>query len=463
MSRKCFKVHAKRSYTTVENKQESIFPNFDKQIFVHDGESWKLNNIYSFIQECIVKFSESRGPPGIQGLRGPPGIQGPEGVIGPRGSKGLSGLPGDMGHTGLRGDMGHTGLRGYMGHTGDMGLQGLQGHIGAMGLHGDIGPTGSVYLGDDIMQSIMVGLNMNNPNVGKSSVYVGYDSGKDNSNENVYVGYKVGTVNSGGLNTFIGSEAGRYSSGTQNTYIGDSVCASTGSNGSYNVYVGAEAGFNNTDGFGNVFVGAVSGASNKNGSWNIFVGQSAGNSNISGTNNIFMGANAGISSLYGNSCICIGDGSDTSNDMPINQLVFGQGVVSFGDNTVTFPSNLRALPNGTEVNFSSSGGGCLYPVSSSIRWKNNIEDISSHIDTSRVYDLRPVTFNPAIGHGDERELHIGLIAEEVERIFPVIVPKDDIGRPSSVRYSMLSVLLLAEMKKLRDELGELKTKMLINK
>ena len=339
-----------------------------------------------------------------------------------------------------------------------MGPPGIDGDFGPTG---PIGPTGSVYIGDEKMQSLSLGFNMNNPNIGKSNVYVGYESGVgDISNENVYIGYKSGTVQSGGLNTFVGSEAGRYSSGTQNTYIGDSVCAASDSNGSYNVYVGAEAGFHNTTGFGNVFLGAVSGASNTEGSWNIFIGQSAGHSSEVGTSNIFIGANAGISSVSGNSCICIGDGTDTSNDIPVNQIVIGQGVVSYGDNTVTFPNNLRALPSGTEVNFSSAGGGCIYPVSSSIRWKENVKDIGQTIDTSKVYDLRPVTFNPAIGHGNPEETHIGLIAEEVDRIMPLIVPKDSTGRPSSVRYSILSVLLLAEMKKMKEkldtELAELK-------
>jgi hypothetical protein len=160
--------------------------------------------------------------------------------------------------------------------------------------------------------------------------------------------------------------------------------------------------------------------------------------------------------VSGNSCICIGDGADTSNDVPVNQIVFGQGVTSFGDNTITFPSNLRTMPSGTEVCFSNSGGGCLFPVSSSIRWKENVQDIGVSIDTSRVYNLRPVTFNSSERHGDPNELYIGLIAEEVERLFPVLVPKDNLGKPASVKYSLLAVLLLEEVKKLRQELNTLK-------
>jgi hypothetical protein len=400
-------------------------------IFMYDGKEWKSSNI-----DCLVDLIQKnmkhnlekgekgdkgeRGIPGIQGLRGLQGLQGVEGPIGPRG---------------------------YMG---------LQGEIGPTG------PTGSFYLGDQDLASLKIDfLNNVKNNLGKSNVYIGYESGLvDKSNENVYIGYKSGLVESGGLNTFIGSEAGKYSSGTQNTYIGDSVCSFTGSNASYNVYVGAEAGFNTTSGFGNVFLGAVAGATNTEGNWNIFLGQSAGHSNDTGSNNIFIGANSAISNVGGHGCVCIGDSSDTAGENPINQIVFGQNVVSYGDNTITFPSNLRSFPNGTEVNFSSSNGGCLYPVSSSIRWKNNIQDIGKNIDTSKLYDLRPITYNPANGHGDVKEVCIGLIAEEVDKLFPTLVPKDNIGRPSSVKYSLLGVLLLEEIKKLKNkydgEIEELK-------
>ncbi len=70
--------------------------------------------------------------------------------------------------------------------------------------------------------------------------------------------------------------------------------------------------------------------------------------------------------------------------------------------------------------------------------------------------LRPVIFNPRSGHGDEKEDHLGLIAEEVEEVFPHLVPKDSEGRPASVRYSLLTVLLIAEYQRMRRELEQLK-------
>jgi hypothetical protein len=398
-------------------------------IFTFDGKRWILNDIDTLIASKIEEIlGESKykhretdrcetGPTGPRGLRGPQGIQGETGPVGP---------------------------------------------VGPRGLRGE-----TPVIGDEKTESINIGLNgFNNENTGRGNVYVGVQSGiNDKSNENVYIGYKTGTVETGGLNTFVGSEAGKFSSGTQNTYIGDSVCGFTGSNGSYNVFVGAESGFRNNVGSGNVFNGVVSGASNTEGNKNVFIGQASGHSNETGSSNVFIGANTGISNVSGNNCVCIGDGSDTIGTNPTNQIVIGSGVVSVGDNTITFPNNLRSFGNGTEVNFSKSSGGCLFPVASSLRWKSNIKDIKELIDTSKLYDLRPVTYNAL----ENKETQIGLIAEEVEQHIPELVPKDDQGKPASVRYSLLSVLLLEEMKKLRNkmdtDIGELRDKinLLMNK
>lgn len=434
MSKHYFRLHTKKNNVRADSEMEKLFnqKHAPNSIFVFDGKKWKMRDVTSFLNSKQTEHVNSnfigytgptgpRGDKGNQGIQGPRGIQGDngEGLLGPRGYSGLPGNPGPTGPTG----------------------------------------PGNNYIFEDLKtKSFRIGTPLEYK-MGNSNIFFGKECGKDNSDNNIYIGNDVANVNSGGSNIIIGDESGKYSSGTQNLYIGHSVCAETGSNGSYNVFLGDQSGYKNTSGLSNVFIGPVSGASNTEGSWNIFLGQSAGHSNVSGTNNIFMGTNAGLSSIYGNGCICLGDGSDTSNEVPINQLVFGQNVTSFGDNTLTFPKNLKTLPSGTEVNFSSPGGGCLYPVSSSIRWKDNVRNIEEIVDTKNVFKLRPVTFNPAEGHGNPDETHIGLIAEEVENYFPILVPKDENNRPCSVKYSLLSVVMLSEMKNLKKEIDQLKNKL----
>ena len=344
---------------------------------------------------------------------------------GPRGERGYTGAPGPIGPTGPRGE------KGEKGDTGSVQTKGTEiDHNTSFGIHSG---TGSVM-----------------------NTFYGYKSGsKETSSENTYIGHLAGEESSStGKNVFIGNEVGRYSNGAQNTYIGDGVCSENKSDGSYNTFIGAEAGLKNTEGFGNTFVGVVSGSSNTEGNWNIFMGQSSGQKNVDGTNNIFIGTNSGSSNVEGNSCICIGDGSDVSSDTAVNQIVIGQAVTGHGDNTITFPDNLTSFSSGTEVNFSSANGGCLYPLSSSRRWKTNIRDIEDEIDTENLYKLRPVIFNPAFGHGDPMKTDVGFIAEEVDEHFPVLVPKDETGQPASVKYSLLNVLTVAEIKKLKERLDK---------
>ena len=49
-----------------------------------------------------------------------------------------------------------------------------------------------------------------------------------------------------------------------------------------------------------------------------------------------------------------------------------------------------------------------------------------------------------------------MIAEEVEESVPELVTYNEDGQVESVKYSLLSVLLLQELKKLRQEIDDLK-------
>ncbi|MBM3248780.1 MAG: tail fiber domain-containing protein [Candidatus Omnitrophica bacterium] len=103
------------------------------------------------------------------------------------------------------------------------------------------------------------------------------------------------------------------------------------------------------------------------------------------------------------------------------------------------------IPDGTiSNNLIDAGSGYIRPVSSSRRYKKDITDLE--IDTAKVYDLRPVSFSwKESGIKD-----FGLIAEEVDKVLPEMVVYDQEGGPDSVKYQQLSVLLLAELKKLKS-------------
>ncbi|HOW35345.1 MAG TPA: tail fiber domain-containing protein [Candidatus Omnitrophota bacterium] len=85
------------------------------------------------------------------------------------------------------------------------------------------------------------------------------------------------------------------------------------------------------------------------------------------------------------------------------------------------------------------------PLVSSKRYKKDIANLE--FDTDGLYSLRPVSFT----WKESSIRDFGLIAEEVDEVLPSLVAYDAQGRPDSVAYDKLPVLLLVEMQKLRAE------------
>jgi len=106
----------------------------------------------------------------------------------------------------------------------------------------------------------------------------------------------------------------------------------------------------------------------------------------------------------------------------------------------------------------------VYLDSSSRRYKENIIDLT--IDTSKIYDLVPRTFKwkdtdeptvdengtiiePTILETITGPIDFGLIAEEVHEVLPELVRYNKKNEPNAVKYKVIAVLLLEEMKKLK--------------
>lgn len=99
-------------------------------------------------------------------------------------------------------------------------------------------------------------------------------------------------------------------------------------------------------------------------------------------------------------------------------------------------------------------GGVLTTSPSSRRYKENIAPLDTEIDSSKVFDLKPVVFDYIKEKGGAHSF--GLIAEDTYEAVPALVhmePDPESGelRPESVAYDHLSVLLLIEVKKLKAQ------------
>jgi hypothetical protein len=98
--------------------------------------------------------------------------------------------------------------------------------------------------------------------------------------------------------------------------------------------------------------------------------------------------------------------------------------------------------------------GQLGTISSSRRFKRDVADMGER--TERLLELRPAVFRyegqQAVPNG-QTPLEYGLIAEEVAEVFPDLVVHDEDGEPFTVRYHLLSAMLLNELQRLHAGLA----------
>jgi hypothetical protein len=95
-----------------------------------------------------------------------------------------------------------------------------------------------------------------------------------------------------------------------------------------------------------------------------------------------------------------------------------------------------------------NASGTLGTTTSSIRFKQDVRDMQGASDV--LLKLRPVVFRyraEAVGAEEAKATQYGLIAEEVEQVAPELVALDAEGKPYSVKYHVLTSLLLNELQK----------------
>ena len=119
--------------------------------------------------------------------------------------------------------------------------------------------------------------------------------------------------------------------------------------------------------------------------------------------------------------------------------------------TRAFIAGIRGKTTGTNnaIAVMIDSHGQLGTVSSSGRFK---EDVAPMAEKSAALSaLRPVTFRyKKAFEGGEKPIQFGLIAEEVAEVFPELVVFGEDGQPETVKYQLLSSLLLNELQKLSD-------------
>jgi hypothetical protein len=281
-----------------------------------------------------------------------------------------------------------------------------------------------------------------------------------NGSNNTAAGFQALELNtSGSNNTATGANAleGALSSSTgdYNTATGSSALQSN-TNGYSNTAVGFQALLSNTGGYSNTASGVNALYSNTAGIDNTASGQDALFSNSTGDHNtatgvqalnsatgsIALGYQAGLNVTTGSSNIEIGNVGAAADNKVIK-------IGAEGTHKKTYIAGIYANTAVSGLTVVVGSNGELGAVSSSERFKTDIAPMGSN--TEKLQQLRPVTFHYKDAQGPLRH---GLIAEEVAKVYPELVVRDENGRIDGVRYDELAPMLLNEVQKQQAKLAE---------
>jgi hypothetical protein len=268
-------------------------------------------------------------------------------------------------------------------------------------------------------------------------------------NENTAIGFQTLFSNiTGNFNTAIGWEAlFSNTTGNNNTAIGTGALQ-LNRTGTENTATGVDALFANTTGTNNTANGAFALANNTSGSNNTATGEEALENNTTGSSNIAIGSNAGFSLTTGSNNIDVGNKgvSGEANTIRI-------GVQ--GTQRATFIAGIRGVPISGAQPVLVNASGQLGVAPSSARFKEAIKPMDKASEA--ILALKPVTFRYKHDLDPEGMPQFGLVAEEVEKISPDLVARDDQGKPYSVRYEAVNAMLLNEFLKEHREVQDLKS------
>jgi hypothetical protein len=362
-------------------------------------------------------------------------------------------------------------------------------------------------------------------NTNNSNSFFGAGAGNFNLTGagNSFFGAEAGFANStGSNNAFFGSNSGQLNTTASNNSFFGSTAGFFNTTGINNSFFGRNAGVHNTTGFSNVFSGDNAGSNNTSGFNNAFFGSGAGSNNTTGNKNTLVGFGANVSSVSNATAIGANASVSQSNSLvlgsinginggsadtkvgigttaPAEKLTVKTATDSYGfiqtDGTITVGSYVGGSTGGgwygTKSNHSLSffindgppsmtidTGGMVRIVtlgasgstplcrnasnqistcSSSLRYKTAVRSFISGLDV--VNRLHPISFT----WKQDGTRDLGLGAEDVDQVEPLLVIHNEKGEVEGVKYDHLNVVLInaiqeqqAQIKQQQNQIESLK-------
>jgi hypothetical protein len=362
--------------------------------------------------------------------------------------------------------------------------------IAGMGAGTSTTPSGSGTNGNS--NSFFGWIAGNANTVGFQNAYFGALAGQliDGSNNSIF-GYGAGSqTTAGGNNSFFGVQTGIKTTGGANTFLGG-FAGSTNTSGNNNTFVGESAGSGNLTGTNNTLIGfntsVFSGSLFNATAIGFGASVSADNSLVLGNPNVNVGigVSAPLEKLHisgdattrarinagTNAGVALALGEQTKWSMAAtgvgNFQIFNDGIsqnavwIDNNDNFVglgmTGPGDRLEVNGRIRVDQLGSGGAtqlCLNPsfqistCSSSVRYKKDLQPFTRGL--ALLNQLKPITFKWKADNSRD----LGFSAEDIARVEPMLVTRNDKGEIEGVKYDRLSAVLVNAVKEQQQQIAQ---------
>jgi hypothetical protein len=278
----------------------------------------------------------------------------------------------------------------------------------------------------------------------------GYPNGNTAEGDNALFSLTTGTNNTAtGFDALLSNTTGNdntangafalqsNTSGIENTAHGanalmNNTTASCGTANGYDALRSNTTGGNNTaTGWGALELNTTGGHNTANGFEALY-------NNKTGGNNIALGYLAGYNLTSGSNNIDIGNKGVAAE---VNTIRIGTA----GKQTATYIAGISGVTVPTGVGVIIDTNGRLGTTTSSERFKDQIKPMDTASEA--ILALKPVTFRYKEEIDPEGIPQFGLVAEQVEKVNPDLVARDDQGKVNTVRYEAVNAMLLNEFLK----------------
>lgn len=310
-------------------------------------------------------------------------------------------------------------------------------------------PNGNTAEGTDALFSLTTGYN--NTGIGFDALFsntegvfntaVGHEALLHNTTgiANTAFGDSALTMNTIGYNNTAAGFGAMFvnTTGNVNTAYG-SFALNNNTTGSENTVVGFDALLFNTTGSDNTATGVFALEFNATGSNNTSSGFRSLGNNSTGNSNIALGFEAGLNLTTGDNNIDIGNAgvADESGIIRIGTAGTHRAAVIAGVSNSTIARGMPVIVNRE---------GRLGVMTSSERFKDAIKPMDKASEA--ILSLQPVTFRYKKELDPQAIPQFGLVAEQVEKVNPDLVARDELGKAYTVRYEAVNAMLLNEFLK----------------